>query len=84
MDGFFKILDKDFDGKLSFAEFLGEETHMIFKLRDKNNAMMASFQNRQGKKYLVSDTQGTQRSGKGFLISDTPRKWIKDNFGMAH
>ena len=39
MDGFFKILDKDLDGKLSFSEFLGEESHIerIFKTMDKNN-----------------------------------------------
>ena len=39
MDAFFKILDKDLDGKLSFSEFLGEESHIekIFKTMDKNN-----------------------------------------------
>ena len=39
VDGFFKILDKDLDGKLSFSEFLGEESHIerIFKTMDKNN-----------------------------------------------
>ena len=39
VDGFFKILDKDLDGKLSFSEFLGEESHIerIFRTMDKNN-----------------------------------------------
>ena len=39
MDGFFKILDKNSDGKLSFEEFLGEETHIekIFRTMDKDN-----------------------------------------------
>jgi len=39
VDGFFKILDKNSDGKLSFEEFLGEETHIekIFRTMDKDN-----------------------------------------------
>ena len=39
VDGFFKILDRDLDGKLSFSEFLGEDSHIerIFKLMDKDN-----------------------------------------------
>ena len=39
MDGFFKILDKNSDGRLSFEEFLGEETHIdkIFRTMDKDN-----------------------------------------------
>ena len=39
VDGFFKILDKDLDGKLSFSEFLGEESHIerIFRNMDKDN-----------------------------------------------
>ena len=39
VDGLFKILDKDLDGKLSFSEFLGEESHIerIFRTMDKNN-----------------------------------------------
>ena len=38
VDGFFKILDKDLDGKLSFSEFLGEESHIerIFRTMDKD------------------------------------------------
>ena len=39
VEGFFKILDKNLDGKLSFEEFLGEENHIerIFKTIDKDN-----------------------------------------------
>ena len=39
VEGFFKILDKNLDGKLSFEEFLGEENHIekIFKTMDKDN-----------------------------------------------
>ena len=39
MDGFFKVLDQNHDGKLSFEEFLGEETHIdkIFRTMDKDN-----------------------------------------------
>ena len=39
VEGFFKILDKNQDGKLSFEEFLGEETHIekIFRTMDKDN-----------------------------------------------
>lgn len=39
VEGFFKILDKNQDGMLSFEEFLGEETHIekIFRTMDKDN-----------------------------------------------
>jgi len=39
VDGFFKVLDQNHDGKLSFEEFLGEETHIdkIFRTMDKDN-----------------------------------------------
>ena len=38
VDEFFKDLDRDFDERLSFGEFLGEESHIekIFKKMDKN------------------------------------------------
>ena len=38
MDEFFKDLDRDYDDRLSFGEFLGEESHIekIFKNMDKN------------------------------------------------
>ena len=39
VEAFFKIMDKDLDGKLSFGEFMGEESHIdrIFRMMDKNN-----------------------------------------------
>ena len=38
MDLFFEELDRDFDGRLSLEEFMGEETPIekLFKLMDKN------------------------------------------------
>ena len=38
MDEFFKMMDRDYDGKLSFEEFMGEESHIekLFKNMDKN------------------------------------------------
>ena len=38
VDLFFKALDRDFDGRLSLEEFMGEETPIekLFKLMDKN------------------------------------------------
>ena len=38
MDLFFKTLDRDFDGRLTLEEFMGEETPIekLFKLMDKN------------------------------------------------
>ena len=38
MEKLFKALDRDFDGRLSLEEFLGEETPIekLFKLMDKN------------------------------------------------
>ena len=38
VEDFFKTMDRDFDQKLSFGEFLGEESHIekIFKNMDKN------------------------------------------------
>ena len=38
MDLFFQELDRDFDGRLSLEEFMGEETPIekLFKLMDKN------------------------------------------------
>ena len=36
---FFRTMDRDFDQKLTFAEFMGEESHIekLFKNMDKNN-----------------------------------------------
>ena len=38
VDHFFAALDRDFDGRLTVEEFLGEETPIekLFKLMDKN------------------------------------------------
>ena len=38
MEKLFNALDRDFDGRLSLEEFLGEETPIekLFKLMDKN------------------------------------------------
>ena len=38
VDRFFLTMDRDFDGRLSFAEMMGEETPIekLFKLMDKN------------------------------------------------
>ena len=38
VDRFFSSMDRDFDGRLSFAEIMGEETPIekLFKLMDKN------------------------------------------------
>ena len=38
VDKFFSSMDRDFDGRLSFAEIMGEETPIekLFKLMDKN------------------------------------------------
>ena len=38
VDLFFKTLDRDFDGRLTLEEFMGEETPIekLFKLMDKN------------------------------------------------
>merc|ERR1712055_735341 len=39
VEDFFKMMDRDFDQKLTFAEFMGEESHIekLFKSMDKNN-----------------------------------------------
>ena len=39
MEDFFRSRDRDFDGYLSFEEFLGEESKLekLFKKMDKNN-----------------------------------------------
>ena len=39
VEDFFKTMDRDFDQKLTFAEFMGEESHIekLFKSMDKNN-----------------------------------------------
>ena len=38
VDLFFKAMDRDFDGRLTLEEFMGEETPIekLFKLMDKN------------------------------------------------
>jgi Ca2+-binding EF-hand superfamily protein len=38
VDNFFSSMDRDFDGRLSFAEMMGEETPVqtLFKKMDKN------------------------------------------------
>ena len=38
MDEFFQRMDRDYDGRLSFEEFLGEESQIekLFKNMDKN------------------------------------------------
>ena len=38
MDKFFATMDRDFDGRLTLEEFMGEETPIekLFKLMDKN------------------------------------------------
>ena len=38
VDNFFSTMDRDFDGRLSFAEVMGEETAVetLFKKMDKN------------------------------------------------
>ena len=38
VDNFFSTMDRDFDGRLSFAEMMGEETAVetLFKKMDKN------------------------------------------------
>ena len=38
MDHFFSAIDRDFDGRLSFAEIMGEDTSVekLFKIMDKN------------------------------------------------
>ena len=38
MEEFFNDMDRDFDKRLSFEEFLGEESHIekVFKSMDKN------------------------------------------------
>ena len=38
VDRFFSVMDRDFDGKLSYAEMMGEETPIekLFKMMDKN------------------------------------------------
>ena len=38
MDEFFQRMDRDFDGRLSFEEFMGEESQIekLFKNMDKN------------------------------------------------
>ena len=39
VEDFFRTMDRDFDQKLTFAEFMGEESHIekLFKSMDKNN-----------------------------------------------
>jgi Ca2+-binding EF-hand superfamily protein len=39
VEEFFRTTDRDFDQKLTFGEFMGEESHIekIFKSMDKNN-----------------------------------------------
>ena len=38
VDHFFATMDKDFDGRLSFAEIMGEDTSVekLFKMMDRN------------------------------------------------
>ena len=44
MEEFFYSKDRDFDGYLSFEEFIGEESHMekLFKKMDKNKDVKVS------------------------------------------
>ena len=46
VEEFFKRMDRDFDGRLSFEEFMGEETTLekLFKNMDKNNDGVVSKQ----------------------------------------
>ena len=46
MEEFFKRMDRDYDGRLSFEEFMGEETTLekLFKNMDKNNDGVVSKQ----------------------------------------
>ena len=46
MEEFFKRMDRDFDGRLSFEEFMGEETTLekLFKNMDKNGDGVVSKQ----------------------------------------
>ena len=46
MEEFFKRMDRDFDGRLSFEEFMGEETTLekLFKNMDRNNDGVVSKQ----------------------------------------
>ena len=46
VEEFFTRMDRDFDGRLSFEEFMGEETTLekLFKNMDKNNDGVVSKQ----------------------------------------
>ena len=49
VEEFFTRMDRDFDGRLSFEEFMGEETTLekLFKNMDKNNDGVVSKQVRE-------------------------------------
>ena len=44
VDEFFRVMDKDLDGKLTLSEFLGEDSHneRLFKTMDTNNDGLVS------------------------------------------
>ena len=56
IEKFFAERDRDFDGRLSLEEFLGEETQIekLFRLMDKNKDGFVTKKVRNGKSFLIS------------------------------
>ena len=56
---FFNDMDRDFDEKLTFEEFMGEESHIekVFKSMDKNGDGFVSKEEFQGVCKNLSDEQ---------------------------
>ena len=56
MEEFFEYMDRDFDGRLSFEEFMGEECTIekLFKNMDKNGDGYVSKQVSEGEFWLIS------------------------------
>ena len=68
---FFDRMDRDFDGRLSFGEFMGEETPLekVFKNMDKDGDGSVSKEVRIELRHIFS----SERSSKNNSVNDT---WV--------
>ena len=73
VEDFFKTMDRDFDQKLSFGEFMGEESHIekIFKSMDTNND---GYVTKQVELILTSHTLTQCVSGIQWCLQESVRR----------